>query len=86
MSQKLSATTFSGVRVNRSLVLCVIFCRSLFVLFPLAIVLSVLQFTDSDFPMVSSNPSCHVHNISSIKDNRWPQPLSPIPEGVPGVE
>ena len=39
-----SPPVFSGVRVTRSLVLCVIFCRSLFVL--LAIVLSVL----SDYP------------------------------------
>ena len=37
---------FSGVRVTRSLVLCVCF-----VLFHLAIVLSVLlQFADSDYP------------------------------------
>ena len=33
---------FSWVRVALSLVLCVVFCRSLFVLFLLAIVLSVL--------------------------------------------
>ena len=46
-----SPLAFSGVRVTRSLVLCV-FCRSLF--FPLsvffcAIVLSNLRFTDSDY-------------------------------------
>jgi hypothetical protein len=41
---------FIGVRVTRSLVFCVMFCRSLFVLFLLAIVLSVLRFTDSDYP------------------------------------
>ena len=35
----------SGVRVTESLVLCVMFCKSLFVL--LAMVLSVLRFTDS---------------------------------------
>jgi hypothetical protein len=46
---------FSGVRVARSLILCVMFCRSLFVLFLLVIVLSVLWFTDSDYPLVSSN-------------------------------
>ena len=40
---------FSGVRVARSLVLCVRFWRSLLVLF-FAIVLSVLRFTDSDYP------------------------------------
>jgi len=40
---------FSGFRVTRSLVLCVMFCRSLFVLFLLAIVLFVLlRFNDSD--------------------------------------
>ena len=42
--------SFNGVRVVRSLVFCVMFCRSLFVLFSLTIVLSVLQFTDSDYP------------------------------------
>jgi hypothetical protein len=48
-----SLPVFSGVRVNRSLVLYVCFvdrCLS-FVLFLLAIVLSVLfRFTDSDYP------------------------------------
>jgi hypothetical protein len=45
-----SSPVFSEVRVIRSLVLCVMFCRSLFVLFLLAIVLSVLlRFTDSDY-------------------------------------
>jgi len=40
---------FNGVRATRSLVLCVRFCRSLFVL--LAIALSVLlRFMDSDYP------------------------------------
>jgi len=37
--------------VSRSLVLYVVFCRSLFVLFLFAIVLSVLlRFMDSDYP------------------------------------
>jgi hypothetical protein len=40
----------SGVGVDRSLVVCVVFCRSLFVLFLLAIVLSVLRLTDSVYP------------------------------------
>jgi len=44
-----SPSVFSGVRVTRSLVLCVMFCRSLFVL--LVIVLSVLlRFMDFDYP------------------------------------
>ena len=34
---------FSGVRVAQSLVFCIVFCRSLFILFLLAIVLSVLD-------------------------------------------
>ena len=43
-----SPSVFSGVRVTRSLVLCM-FCRSLLVPFLLAIVLSVrLRYTDSD--------------------------------------
>jgi hypothetical protein len=41
---------FSLIRVARSLAFCVVFCRSLFVLFLLAIVLSVLfRITDSNF-------------------------------------
>ena len=54
---------FSGVRVTRSLVLSVMFCRSLLVLLFfifLVIVLSVLRFTYSDYPMVSSNCYCWV--------------------------
>jgi hypothetical protein len=40
----------SGVHVTRSLVLYVVLCRSLFVLFLFAIVLSVLlRFTNSDY-------------------------------------
>jgi hypothetical protein len=47
-------SVFSGVRVARSLIFCVVFCRSFFfcpfILFLLAIVLSVLpRFTDSDY-------------------------------------
>ena len=41
---------FSGVRVTRSLVFFVMFFWSLFVLFLLSIVLSVILFTDSDYP------------------------------------
>ena len=40
----------SGIRVSRSTVFCVVFCRSLCGLFILPIVLSVLQFTVSDYP------------------------------------
>ena len=45
-----SSMIFYGVSVGRSLVFYVVFCRSLFVLFLLAIVLSVLRFTASDNP------------------------------------
>jgi hypothetical protein len=46
-----SPPVFSGVRVTQSFVLYVIFCRALFVLFLLAIVLFVLlRFTDSNYP------------------------------------
>ena len=42
---------FSRVHVTRSLVLCVMLCRSLFVLCLLAIMLSVLlRFTDTGYP------------------------------------
>ena len=47
-----SSLVFSGVRVTRSLVLCVMLRRSLFVLFLLTIVLSVLlRFKDTDNPI-----------------------------------
>ena len=36
---------FSGVHVAQSLVFCVLYCRSLFVLSPLIFVLSVLRLT-----------------------------------------
>ena len=41
---------FWGVRVARCLIFCVMYWGSLFVLFRLAIVLSVLLFTYSDYP------------------------------------
>ena len=46
---------FSGVRVSRSSVFCIIFCRSLFVLFLLVIVQSVLRFILLITPLISSN-------------------------------
>ena len=50
-NRQLSSTwVLCGVRVARSLVSCVLFCRSLFVL--VIIVLSVLRFTDSNYPFV----------------------------------
>ena len=48
----------SGVRFVRSLVFCVLFCRSLFVLFLLAIVLSMLWFMASDYPFGIFWPLC----------------------------
>ena len=46
-----SPSDFSGVRVARPLVLSVVFCRSLFVIFLLDIVLSVLfRYAYSDYP------------------------------------
>ena len=50
MEHMSSPPVFSGVRVDWSLVLCLMFCRSFFVLFLLAIVLSVRWFTDLDNP------------------------------------
>ena len=53
-----SPSDFSGFRVARSLVFCVMFYWSFFVLCPLTIVFSVLlQFTDSDYPFGSFNLS-----------------------------
>jgi hypothetical protein len=45
-----SPPVFSRVCVTRSLFVCLILCRSLFVLFHLAIVFSVLRFRDSVYP------------------------------------
>ena len=42
--------SFCGVHGAWSLVFCVVFCRSLFLFFFFSIVLSVLWFTDSDYP------------------------------------
>ena len=44
-----STTIFTEVCVVQSLVFCVAFCKSLFVLFLLAILLSVLRYTTSDY-------------------------------------
>jgi hypothetical protein len=52
-----SPMVFSGVRVARSLVLCVVLCRFLFVLFLLVTVLSVFDLRIRITPLVSSNSS-----------------------------
>ena len=69
---------FRGVRVPRTLVFCVwfvdrclLFVGFLSFFFCLAIVLSVLRFTDSDYPFVSSNssympPSCIYRKMNTI--------------------
>ena len=55
------------VCVARSLVLCVMFCRLLFVLFLLAIVLSVLhRYTDSDYPFGIFKLFLHTTNVKSL--------------------
>jgi hypothetical protein len=59
-------------RATRFLVLYVVFCRSLFVLFLLAIVLSVLlRFRDSDYPFGICNlffqhPIFHIHIVKLV--------------------
>ena len=64
-----SSPVFSEVHVTRSLVFCVVFCRSLFVL--LAIVLSVLWFTTSDY----SNRILNLNNTNNIQRNTIPLPV-----------
>ena len=57
---------FSEVRVARSIIFCVMFCRSLYVFlffFLLAIVLSVLWLTDSDYPYI---PGIFMHFLWEI--------------------
>ena len=67
-----SPPVFSWVRATRFLVLYVVFCRSLFVLFLLAIVLSVLiRFRDSDYPFGICNlffqhPIFHIHIVKLV--------------------
>jgi len=61
----ISTTVFSVVRVAQSVVFCVMFCRSFFVL--LAIVLSVLlRFTTSDYPFGTFN-----HFFSVLLKEYW---------------
>jgi hypothetical protein len=45
----LSTPGFSGIRIAQSLVFCVVFCRSLFVLLAIALY-ALLRFTVSDYP------------------------------------
>jgi hypothetical protein len=63
-----SPLIYSGVRVIRSLVLCVMFCRLLFVLLSFSLwPLCCLFFFDLWIritPMVSSNSSCSRHDIA----------------------
>ena len=51
---------------TRSLVFCVEFCRSLFVLFLLTILLSILRFTDSDYLFCIFKLFLHDHIISLV--------------------
>ena len=55
------------VLLDLYLVFCVVFCRSLFVLFVLAIVLSVLRFAGSNYPF------CYLQ--TPLKLVLWAQPL-----------
>jgi hypothetical protein len=63
-------TVFSGVRVARSFVFCVMFCRSLFDLFRLAIVLSVLRCMASDYLLVSSNSFSIFSYVTTFEDHQ----------------
>jgi hypothetical protein len=70
LHEHLSSTpVLSGVRVTWHLVFCVMFLRSLFDLFPLANVFSVLWITASDYPFNSFNIALYVkmHKINILK-------------------
>ena len=58
-----------GSCCSQSLVFCVVFCRSLFVLFLLAIVLSVLRFTASDccFGIFKPFMNTHYPTLNTIR-------------------
>ena len=67
-----SPPVFSGIRVAWSFVFCVMFCRSLFVLFHLVVALSLLWFTASDYSFgifnlfLSSSGVPHVASVSGL--------------------
>ena len=67
-----SAPVFSEIRVTRSLVLCVMFYRSLLVLFLLTIVLSCSSsLYGSDCLMVSSSSSSYARCSCDLYSNSW---------------
>ena len=61
----------NGVRVFQFLDLCVVFCRSLFVLFRLTIVFSaLLRFTDSDYPLSDLQTLLNEHDIHKQRSTK----------------
>jgi hypothetical protein len=81
-----SPLVFSGFCVVLSVVFCV-YCRSYFCSFFLAIVLSVLWFTDSDYPLGIFKLKCYKfftynrqQTISDVKSTHglWPRDLKYI--------
>ena len=76
------ASVFSGVRVTRSLLLCVCFVDRFchFVRFLLVIVLSVIRYTDSDYlPLICSNSSYIFRKAATECFIFYPYPLSNSP-------
>jgi len=61
-----SPSVLSEVCVPRSLVFWVVICRSLFVLFLLAIVFSVLWFTDTDYPLCNKSNTTGANREAGI--------------------
>ena len=70
-----SPPVLSGVRIARSLVFHVMFCRSLFVALLLAIALSVLQLAASDyhFAIFKSNSTCKLYHLFCNKGGNQTQ-------------
>ena len=58
----------SGVHVSRSLVFCVVFCRSLFVLLVIMFFV-LLRFTDSDYPFSIFKPFACLFDILNYMYN-----------------
>ena len=56
-----SPSVFSGVSIAPSLVFCVMFCRSLFVLFILAIALSVSDYPFAIFKLFSNESHNNIY-------------------------
>jgi hypothetical protein len=79
-----SLPVFNAVRVAQVLVFCVVLCRSLFVLFLLAIMLSVLRFMTSHYLLYNLTFFLHhpyYHNNSHLQHDVQPNRVVSVLKG-----